>query len=171
MFLIRAATLAITIITSLPDFAIVTAAIPVGKTIKATEQILTASPKLMQNTPSSLIIGPGTEHIKQRRDGIHRCHDPVAEFGPAPSVEDCNDAIKKLQAVQEDITVKLVEGCYQAWSGNCTASVCPQRVGESTISPSLATKYMSDFVMAECISKGLRGWYMDRDSGVGVYLT
>ncbi|OTA99213.1 hypothetical protein M426DRAFT_27734 [Hypoxylon sp. CI-4A] len=117
------------------------------------------------------VIDSTVQHVKSPRDAVHRCYDPSDEFGPAPSVEDCQGAIKQIQAVQGDITVKLVEGCYKVWSGNCTGLVCPQRDGTSTISPALAAQYMADSVMTECISNGLRGWYLDRDYGVGVYLT
>ncbi|KAI1391254.1 uncharacterized protein F4822DRAFT_442317 [Hypoxylon trugodes] len=130
------------------------------------------SPEHMQKAAlSDAIVQSSADHANIPRDAVHRCHQSVAEFGPAPSVDDCNGAIKKLQAVQGDITVNLVEGCYHAVSGNCTASVCPQRVGISTISPTLAAQYMTNSILTECIADGLRGWYLDRSYGIGVYLT
>ncbi|KAI0840303.1 hypothetical protein F5Y06DRAFT_253739 [Hypoxylon sp. FL0890] len=134
-------------------------------------QPATTSSEVMQHlvVPSGLIESTD-KNIKQRQDAVHRCYRPTDEFGPAPSVEDCNDVIKQLQEVEDDITVQLVEGCYKVWSGNCTGAVCPQRVGSSTISPSVAAQYMVDSVMTECIAHGLRGWYLDRDCGIGVYL-
>ncbi|KAI0129374.1 hypothetical protein F4776DRAFT_671868 [Hypoxylon sp. NC0597] len=129
------------------------------------------SSTLMQHAVLPDAITESTDtRIKQRQDVVHRCYRPTDEFGPAPSVEDCNDVIKQLREVENDITVKLVEGCYKVWSGNCTGLVCPQRVGTSTISPSVAAQYMADSIMTECITNGLRGWYLDRDYGIGVYL-
>ncbi|KAI1102402.1 hypothetical protein F4804DRAFT_334331 [Jackrogersella minutella] len=126
----------------------------------------------MRKTPhANIICGSTAQYIEERQNAVHRCYEPSPESDPTPSVEDCKGVITKLQAVQGDITVKLVEGCYEVWNGNCTGSVCPQRLGESTISPSLAAQYMTDSVMTECISKGLRGWYLDRDYGIGVYLS
>ncbi|OTA61033.1 hypothetical protein K449DRAFT_445575 [Hypoxylon sp. EC38] len=135
-------------------------------------QPITFSPTLMRRSVLPDTVTESTDtRVKQRQDAVHRCYRPADEFGPAPSVEDCKDVIKQLQEVENDITVKLVEGCYKVWSGNCTGSVCPQRVGTSTISPSVAAQYMADSIMTECITNGLRGWYLDRDCGIGVYLT
>ncbi|KAL7625631.1 hypothetical protein AAE478_004851 [Parahypoxylon ruwenzoriense] len=150
---------------------------PVGLRGGTGGQVMNSTSQLMQQAAlSGIIAESATHHTKKRRDAVHRCHDTVPEFvskppGPAPPVDDCNDVIQKLKAVQGDITVKLVEGCYEVWSGNCTGSVCPQRIGTSTISPALAAQYMADSIIPECISKGLRGWYVDRDYGIGVYLT
>ncbi|KAI1115773.1 hypothetical protein F5Y14DRAFT_449580 [Nemania sp. NC0429] len=104
---------------------------------------------------------------------VYRCHDPHPEiFGPAPPVEDCNNVIKQFAALTTTIDVKLVEGCYQIVSGNCTGLVCPQRLGESTISGALAAQYMATPLRDECIAKGSRGWWMDGQGlGIGVYLT
>ncbi|KAI1310025.1 hypothetical protein F5Y03DRAFT_47466 [Xylaria venustula] len=104
---------------------------------------------------------------------VYRCHDPYPEiFGPAPPVEDCNDVIKQFTALTTEISVKLVEGCYQIVSGNCTGLVCPQRPGESTISGAQAAQYMATPVRDECIAHGQRGWWIDGQGwGVGVYLT
>ncbi|KAI1422989.1 hypothetical protein F5Y12DRAFT_759655 [Xylaria sp. FL1777] len=103
---------------------------------------------------------------------VHRCHDPYPEiFGPAPPVEDCNKVIQQFSALTADITVNLVEGCYQIVSGNCTGLVCPQRPGKSTIPGATAAQYMSSPVLNECIAKGQRGWWNDGQGwGVGVYL-
>ncbi|KAJ8109996.1 hypothetical protein ONZ43_g5990 [Nemania bipapillata] len=104
---------------------------------------------------------------------VYRCHDPHPEiFGPAPPIEDCNDVISQFAALTTDINVKLIEGCYQIVSGNCTGLVCPQRLGESTISGALAAQYMASPLRDECIAKGERGWWIDgQGSGIGVYLT
>ncbi|OTA87637.1 hypothetical protein M434DRAFT_375353 [Hypoxylon sp. CO27-5] len=135
-------------------------------------QPITFSSTLMRHAVLPDVVTESTDtRIKHRQDAVHRCYRPTDEFGPAPSVEDCKDVIKQLQEVENDITVKLVEGCYKVWSGNCTGSVCPQRVGTSTIPPSVAAQYMTDSIMTECITNGLRGWYLDRDCGIGVYLT
>jgi len=86
-------------------------------------------------------------------------------------VNDCNDVIRQFAALTEDIDVKLVEGCKQITSGNCTGSVCPQRVGESTIPGSVAAKYMASPILDQCIAKGQRGWWNDGQGwGIGVYL-
>ncbi|KAI1092343.1 hypothetical protein F5B19DRAFT_492585 [Rostrohypoxylon terebratum] len=113
------------------------------------------------------------EHTSKRQNQgvVHRCYKPSPINDPTPSAEDCQGAITKLQAAQDDIVVKLVEGCFQIWNNNCTASVCPQKDGTSIISPSVAAQFMIDSVMPECISNGLRGWYLDRSYGIGVYLT
>ncbi|KAI0398293.1 Apc13p protein-domain-containing protein [Xylariaceae sp. FL0594] len=93
---------------------------------------------------------------------VFRCHDPHPEqFGPAPSVEDCKDVIRQFAALTEVIDVKLVEGCKQITSGNCTGSVCPQRVGESSIPGSVAAQYMESPILDQCIAKGQRGWWND----------
>ncbi|KAI3323296.1 hypothetical protein HD806DRAFT_498727 [Xylariaceae sp. AK1471] len=113
------------------------------------------------------------ENLMQPPDGpVYRCHDPHPEiFGPAPPVEDCDDVIKQFAALPTDINVKLVEGCYQIVSGNCSGLVCPQRVGESTIPGSVAAQYMASPLRDECIAKGQRGWWIDGQGwGVGVYL-
>ncbi|KAI0874168.1 hypothetical protein GGS24DRAFT_516828 [Hypoxylon argillaceum] len=104
---------------------------------------------------------------------VYRCHDPHPEiFGPAPPVEDCNDVINQFAALTTDINVKLIEGCYQIVSGNCTGLVCPQRLGESTVSGALAAQYMASPLRDECIAKGERGWWIDgQGTGIGVYLT
>ncbi|KAI3335014.1 hypothetical protein F4824DRAFT_163220 [Ustulina deusta] len=104
---------------------------------------------------------------------VHRCHDPHPEiFGPAPPVEDCNNVIKWFAALTDDIDVKLVGGCLQRVSGNCTGLVCPHRLGESTIPGAVAAQYMASPVLDECIAKGQRGWWIDGQGwGVGVYLT
>ncbi|KAI1124504.1 hypothetical protein F5Y10DRAFT_269007 [Nemania abortiva] len=104
---------------------------------------------------------------------VYRCHDPHPEiFGPAPPVEDCDDVIKQFSALTTDINVQLVEGCYQIVSGNCTGLVCPQRLGESTISGSVAAQYMASPLLDECIANGQRGWWIDGQGwGIGVYLT
>lgn len=150
------------------NLAVAAAVLPLG----AAHVSASPSSKLMRNAAlSDSIAESAVEHVKHRRDAVHGCQKPTHEFGPAPSAEDCSGAIKQLQAVKNDITVKLVEGCYHAWSGNCTASVCPQKVGSSTIPPSAAAQFMTGSVMTECIDNGLRGWYVDRDYGVGVYLT
>ncbi|KAI0197365.1 hypothetical protein EV127DRAFT_403480 [Xylaria flabelliformis] len=103
----------------------------------------------------------------------YRCHDPHPDiFGPAPPVEDCDNVIKQFAALPTDINVKLVEGCYQIVSGNCTGLVCPQRLGESTISGALAAKFMASPLREECVAKGRRGWWIDGQGlGIGVYLT
>ncbi|KAI0407370.1 hypothetical protein F4802DRAFT_595189 [Xylaria palmicola] len=103
----------------------------------------------------------------------YRCHDPHPEiFGPAPPVEDCDDVIKQFAALTTAINVKLVEGCYQIVSGNCTGLVCPQRLGESTIAGPLAAQYMASPLRDECIANGQRGWWADgQGQGVGIYLT
>ncbi|KAI1746439.1 hypothetical protein F4782DRAFT_544256 [Xylaria castorea] len=103
----------------------------------------------------------------------YRCHDPHPEiFGPAPPVEDCDDVIEQFAALPTDINVKLIEGCYQIVSGNCTGLVCPQRLGESTIPGALAAKFMASPLREECIAKGQRGWWIDGQGlGIGVYLT
>ncbi|KAI1328768.1 Apc13p protein-domain-containing protein [Xylariaceae sp. FL0255] len=100
------------------------------------------------------------------------CHDPAPEiYGPAPSVQDCNDVIEQFAALTTDINVQLVAGCYQIASGNCTGLVCPQREGSSTIPGLVAAQYMQTPLLDECISKGSRGWWIDgRNWGVGVYL-
>ncbi|KAI1802264.1 hypothetical protein F4811DRAFT_555004 [Daldinia bambusicola] len=168
MFLMRMAALAI-IPTSFFNLAPTAAAV----SIEGMKPLSSASsPAFMQDTVLRDVIAESiVGHAKQRRDAVHRCYEPASEIGPVPSVDDCLGAIKQLRTVQGDITVKLVEGCYHAVFGNCTASVCPQRIGTSTISPALAAQYMSDSVMGECISKGHRGWYLDRGNGIGVYLT
>ncbi|KAI1477247.1 hypothetical protein F4774DRAFT_390240 [Daldinia eschscholtzii] len=168
MFLMRMAGLAI-ITAGLLNLASAAAAV----SIEGTKSLSSASSsEFMQDTVLRDMIAESTlGHAKHRRDAVHRCYVPASEVGPVPSVDDCLGAIKQLRTVQGDITVKLVEGCYHAVYGNCTASVCPQRIGTSTISPALAAQYMSDSVMGECISKGHRGWYLDRDYGIGVYLT
>lgn len=80
--------------------------------------------------------------------------------------------IKQFAALTTDIHVKLTEGCYQIVSGNCTGLVCPQRVGDSTISGAVAAQYMASPLRDECIAKGERGWWMDGQGwGIGVYLT
>ncbi|KAI0491190.1 hypothetical protein F4859DRAFT_508978 [Xylaria cf. heliscus] len=103
----------------------------------------------------------------------YRCHDPHPEiFGQAPPVEDCDDVIKQFAALPTEIDVKLTEGCYQIVSGNCTGLVCPQRLGESTISGALAAKFMESPLRDECIANGQRGWWIDGQGlGIGVYLT
>jgi hypothetical protein len=79
--------------------------------------------------------------------------------------------IKQFAALTTDINVKLVEGCYEIMSGNCTGLVCPQRLGESTIPGSVAAQYMASPVRDECIAKGQRGWWNDGQGwGVGIYL-
>ncbi|KAI8622982.1 hypothetical protein F5Y19DRAFT_468878 [Xylariaceae sp. FL1651] len=104
---------------------------------------------------------------------IYRCHDPHPEiFGSAPPVEDCDDVIQQFAALPNNIDVKLIEGCYQIVSGNCTGLVCPQRVGESSIPGAVAAQYMANPLRDECIAKGQRGWWIDGQGwGVGVYLT
>ncbi|KAJ8129523.1 hypothetical protein O1611_g4107 [Lasiodiplodia mahajangana] len=104
---------------------------------------------------------------------VYRCHDPHPEiFGPAPPVEDCNDVIRQFTALTTVIDVKLTEGCYQIVSGNCTGLVCPQRLGESTISGAVAAQYMASPLRDECIANGKRGWWIDGQGwGIGVYLT
>ncbi|KAI1377464.1 Apc13p protein-domain-containing protein [Hypoxylon crocopeplum] len=154
MFFARIAILAAMVISPL-DLA---TAVAVAFTGGLEGDVSSSSSELMRQAAlSNMITESAVEHVKQRRDAVHRCHQPTAEFGPGPPVEDCKAAIKQLQAVKEDIVVQLVEGCYQVTSGNCTGSVCPQRVGTSTISPSLAAQYMADSIMAGCIANGLRG--------------
>ncbi|KAI2779568.1 Apc13p protein-domain-containing protein [Daldinia loculata] len=151
MFLMRMAALAV-ITTGVLNLAPSAAAV----VIKGTGSL--SSSEFMQETVLRDMIADSTVgHAMQRRDAVHRCYEPASEVGPVPSADDCLGAIKQLRTVQADITVKLVEGCYHAVSGNCTASVCPQRIGTSTISPALAAQYLSDSVMSECISKGHRG--------------
>ncbi|GAP89075.1 hypothetical protein SAMD00023353_0902720 [Rosellinia necatrix] len=115
----------------------------------------------------------GTNFPQPPNGPVFRCHDPHPEiFGPAPPVEDCDDVIKQFAALTTEIDVKLVEGCYQIMSGNCTGMVCPQRLGESTVSGTVAAQYMSSPLRDECIAKGQRGWWMDGQGlGIGVYLT
>ncbi|KAF3063914.1 hypothetical protein GL218_02301 [Daldinia childiae] len=152
MFLTRMAALAIITTGALNLAPSVAAA-----AIKGTGSL--SSSEFMQETVlRDMITDSAVGHAMQRRDAVHRCYEPASEVGLVPSADDCLDAIKQLRTVQGDITVKLVEGCYHAVSGNCTASVCPQRIGTSTISPALAAQYLSDSVMSECISKGHRGW-------------
>lgn len=80
--------------------------------------------------------------------------------------------INQFAALTTDINVKLIEGCYQIVSGNCTGLVCPQRLGESTVSGALAAQYMASPLRDECIAKGERGWWIDgQGTGIGVYLT
>ncbi|KAI1451990.1 hypothetical protein F4805DRAFT_463218 [Annulohypoxylon moriforme] len=135
-------------------------------------QLSTSSAQQVRKAPLANMIADSTaEQLNERQDAVHRCYPPSPAVDPTPSVEDCKGSIAKLQAVQGDIVVKLVEGCYETWNGNCTASVCPQKDGTSTISPSVAAQFMIDSVMIECISNGLRGWYLDRSYGIGVYLT
>ncbi|KAI8956800.1 hypothetical protein F5Y11DRAFT_361382 [Daldinia sp. FL1419] len=174
MFLMRVAALVV-LAAGLPDLA----SVAVATSINQGTITPVSSYDLMQETDlrnahvelRSVIVEPAVGHANQRRDAVHRCYEPSSEVGPVPSADDCLAAIKQLQAVQGDITVKLVEGCYHAVSGNCTASVCPQRIGTSSISPATAAQFLSDSVMPECISKGHRGWYLDRGYGIGVYLT
>ncbi|KAI0454538.1 hypothetical protein F5B21DRAFT_504235 [Xylaria acuta] len=130
------------------------------------------------NHPHAGLIKHGTQHqerkLPQPPSGpTYRCHDPHPEiFGPAPPVEDCDDVIKQFAALPTDINVKLIEGCYQIVSGNCTGLVCPQRLGESTIPGALAAKFMASPLREECIAKGQRGWWIDGQGlGIGVYLT
>ncbi|KAI1076320.1 hypothetical protein F5B20DRAFT_584448 [Whalleya microplaca] len=140
--------------------------------VRGTGQVSTLSPEaIRKDVLSDMIADSAAEYGLQRRDVVHRCYDPNPDKGPAPSADDCNGAIEQLKNKGGDITVNLVEGCSEVWNGNCTASVCPQRWGLSTISASVAAQFMADSVMAECISKGLRGWYLDRDYGIGVYLS
>ncbi|KAI4868261.1 hypothetical protein F4820DRAFT_445169 [Hypoxylon rubiginosum] len=160
MFLVRMAVSAV-ILTGLLDLAGATPFLPAESA-----QVSTDSFDNMQEAAMSTI-----KHLEKRDDSVHGCHDPpTAEFGPAPSVEDCSAAIKLSQARQEDITLLFSIGCVHSVSGNCTASVCPQLDGTSTISPSEAAQYMSETVLTECIAKGVRGWYMDRNKGAGIYL-
>ncbi|GAW12752.1 hypothetical protein ANO14919_021230 [Xylariales sp. No.14919] len=128
----------------------------------------------------SHLLSPGHQIQPQERSlpqppigPVYRCHDPHPEiFGPAPPVEDCDKVISQFSALTTDIIVKLVEGCYQIVSGNCTGLVCPQRVGESTISGAAAAQYMASPLRDECIAKGQRGWWIDGQGwGIGVYLT
>ncbi|KAF2970352.1 hypothetical protein GQX73_g3237 [Xylaria multiplex] len=128
--------------------------------------------------PHEFLAPPGSQpqqgRVLKSPDGpVYRCHDPHPEiFGPAPPVEDCNDVIKQFAALTTDIHLKLVEGCYQIVSGNCTGLVCPQRLGESTVSGAVTAQYMASPVRDECIAKGQRGWWIDGQGlGVGVYLT
>ncbi|KAI0533264.1 hypothetical protein GGR58DRAFT_125583 [Xylaria digitata] len=130
------------------------------------------------NQPRALFVVNGAQveegHVPKAPYGpVYRCHDPHPEkFGLAPPVEDCNDVIKQFAALTTDIHLKLVEGCYQIVSGNCTGLVCPQRPGESTVTGALAAQYMASPVRDECIAKGQRGWWIDgRGWGIGVYLT
>ncbi|KAI1175424.1 hypothetical protein F4777DRAFT_578920 [Nemania sp. FL0916] len=114
------------------------------------------------------------KRLPQRPTGpVYRCHDPHPEiFGPAPPVEDCDDVIQQFATLTTTISVKLTEGCYQISSGNCTGLVCPQRMGESTITGALAAQYMLSPLRDECIAKGERGWWIDgQNTGIGVYLT
>ncbi|KAI1195078.1 hypothetical protein F5X97DRAFT_326872 [Nemania serpens] len=130
------------------------------------------------NHPRASLTGRDLQHqeryLPQPPNGpVYRCHDPHPEiFGPAPPVEDCDDVIKQFAALTTDIHVKLIEGCYQIVSGNCTGLVCPQRVGDSTIPGALAAQYMASPLRDECIAKGERGWWIDGQGlGIGVYLT
>ena len=91
--------------------------------------------------------------------------------GPAPPIEDCRDVIQQFAAMPGDITVKLVEACQFIVSGNCTGSVCPQRQGSGTIPAALAADYMTNIILDNCISKGLRGWWNEgQQYGIGLYL-
>ncbi|KAI1486542.1 hypothetical protein F5X96DRAFT_673535 [Biscogniauxia mediterranea] len=102
---------------------------------------------------------------------VWRCNSPNDELGPAPPVEDCRDVIQQFAAIPGDITVKLVEACQTIVSGNCTGSVCPQRQGSGTIPAALAAEYMSNIILDNCISKGLRGWWNEgQQYGIGLYL-
>ncbi|KAH9910110.1 hypothetical protein F4778DRAFT_36497 [Xylariomycetidae sp. FL2044] len=88
-----------------------------------------------------------------------------------PPVEDCSDVIGKFRALAADITVQLVAGCYHISSGNCTGSVCPHRVGQSTVTGAQAAQRMEDPVLKNCITNGQRGWWIDgANLGIGVYL-
>ncbi|KAH9999158.1 hypothetical protein F4779DRAFT_163645 [Xylariaceae sp. FL0662B] len=154
------------ITTSLFNLALAAAVVP------GTGQVSTLlSEPVRKDVLSDMIADSTVEYGLQRRDVVHRCYDPNPEKGPAPSVDDCNGAIQQLNNRGGDITVNLVEGCYEVWSGNCTGSICPQRWGISTISATVAAQFMADSVITECISKGLRGWYLDRNYGIGVYLS
>ncbi|KAI0157848.1 hypothetical protein GGR57DRAFT_500802 [Xylariaceae sp. FL1272] len=106
-------------------------------------------------------------------DARYACHDPHQDiFGPAPPVEDCQDVINQYSTLTAGINVKLVEGCYQLVSGNCTGLVCPQREGESTMPGSVAAQFMQKPLLEECIAAGKRGWWIDgRNWGIGIYLT
>lgn len=111
-----------------------------------------------------------SEHINNRRMFPTNLFTTPWQ-GPAPSVEDCDDVIAQFSTLTTDIDVKLVEGCYQIVSGNCTGLVCPQRPGESRIPGAEAAKYMATPIRDECIAKGQRGWWSDGTGwGVGVYL-
>ncbi|KAI0201094.1 hypothetical protein F4808DRAFT_139055 [Astrocystis sublimbata] len=118
-------------------------------------------------------------HLQERKlaqapnGPTYRCHDPHPElFGPAPPVEDCQGVIKQFAELPTIIDVKLVEGCSQIISGNCTGLVCPQRLGESTVSGTVAARFMKSPLLDECIAKGSRGWWIDGQGlGIGVYLT
>lgn len=115
----------------------------------------------------------GTNFPNPPTGPVFRCHDPHPEvFGSAPPVEDCKDVIKQFTSLTTIIDVKLVEGCYQIVSGNCTGMVCPQRNGESTVLGAVAAQYMASPLLDQCIAKGQRGWWMDgQGMGIGVYLT
>ncbi|TGJ81940.1 hypothetical protein E0Z10_g6837 [Xylaria hypoxylon] len=130
------------------------------------------------NHPHALPVGHGTQleerKVPQSPNGpVYRCHDPHPEiFGPAPPVEDCDNVIRQFAALTTDISLNLVEGCYQIVSGNCTGLACPQREGETIIPGSLAAQYMASPLRDECIAKGQRGWWIDGQGwGIGVYLT
>ncbi|KAI2465681.1 hypothetical protein F4781DRAFT_435187 [Annulohypoxylon bovei var. microspora] len=172
MFLLRTSILAMAA-TGLLDL---TAAAAISPAIERETQFTYLSARRDCTAPfplAKMFADSAAEHLKQRQSqtAVHRCYKPSPTNDPTPSSEDCKGCITKLQAVQGDITVKLVEGCYETWNGNCTASVCPQKDGTSVISPSTAAQFMIDSVMTECISNGLRGWYLDRSYGIGVYLT
>ncbi|CAJ2508049.1 Uu.00g092350.m01.CDS01 [Anthostomella pinea] len=109
--------------------------------------------------------------IKLSDGPISKCTDYPKGFGPPPTVEDCKAVVEQFKAQTGDITVKLVEGCVFKTSGTCTGSVCPQKLGQSTIPPATAAQFMASPVL-DCIANGQRGWWIDgKNWGVGVYLT
>ncbi|KAI0167161.1 hypothetical protein GGR52DRAFT_91384 [Hypoxylon sp. FL1284] len=163
MFLVQPAMLMV----ALTAFFNLTAATPLAS---AGAQVSTDASENMQATAT---LGmPAINHLKSRDDAVHGCYKPTAELGPAPSVDDCNGAIDQVRARQGTITIMPELGCVTVKSGNCTASVCPHLMpgSVSSVSPSEAAQYLSDTVLPECIAKGLRGWYMNRNNAVGVYL-
>ncbi|KAI1498485.1 hypothetical protein F5X99DRAFT_412020 [Biscogniauxia marginata] len=124
--------------------------------------------------PTDTMAESTEKHVKRGikiPDGpVWRCYNPD-ELGPAPPVEDCRDVIQQFEAIPGDITVKLVEACIHIVSGNCTGSLCPQRLGSSTIPAMLAAQYMTSPILENCISKGQRGWWNEGQQwGVGLYL-
>ncbi|XXH00362.1 Trafficking protein particle complex subunit 31 [Hypoxylon texense] len=165
MFLARMAMLAVAL-AGLFSLATATSLLPAERA-----QVSTNSSDNVQKAAIAAIAAmPIVNHLDKRDDSVHGCHNPTDEFGPAPSVEDCTAAIKQSQTRQEDITLLFNLGCVHSVSGNCTASVCPQLEGTSTISPSEAAQYMTETILPECVAKGSRGWYMDRSKGAGIYL-
>ncbi|KAI1336209.1 hypothetical protein F5Y15DRAFT_419207 [Xylariaceae sp. FL0016] len=119
---------------------------------------------------------PFHEHVKKGikidSDVKMGCKPVDEKYGPAPSVEDCQGVVDSFRKLTPNtIDVKLVEGCVQEIVGSCTGLVCPQRLGESTIAGTDAADLMAAHVLNPCISKGVRGWYIDGfGTGIGVYL-